>query len=272
MRQTIPSPLISLVADILSSSETHASLDSRFHYADAPGDPPEGSKHVKALEWLRRVNKTEECDPLGILGKLIEEIMERDADLSFLPNEPLIQARERLSKALATYQLKYMIGGRISPALGEPSRSLEQMIRGRDTRALNSEFERAASSVQLNPRDAVSAASNILESLFKIYISDENLEPPQKQDIKSLWSVVRKHLGFDNTVIEDVDLRTILSGLFSVVEGIGALRTHASTAHGAGRKIYRLEPRHARLAVHAAHTVALFILESWAKKQIAREN
>lgn len=49
-------------------------------------------------------------------------------------------------------------------------------------------------------------------------------------------------------------------------EGIGALRTHASSAHGAGKKQYKLEARHARLAIHAAHTVTLFVLESWAKR------
>ena len=35
--------------------------------------------------------------------------------------------------------------------------------------------------------------------------------------------------------------------LFAVVEGIGALRTHASSAHGSGTVQYRLEGRHARL-------------------------
>ncbi|WP_268594539.1 abortive infection family protein, partial [Escherichia coli] len=42
-----------------------------------------------------------------------------------------------------------------------------------------------------------------------------------------------------------------------------ALRTHASSAHGAGRKIYNLKPRHARLAINSAHTLTMFILESW---------
>jgi hypothetical protein len=54
--------------------------------------------------------------------------------------------------------------------------------------------------------------------------------------------------------------------LNSNVNGIGSLRTHAGSAHGAGRTRYNLEPRHARLAVHAAHTVAAFIMESWEKK------
>jgi hypothetical protein len=78
---------------------------------------------------------------------------------------------------------------------------------------------------------------------------------------------VRKHLGFDPSTVEDQDLQQILSGLISITEGIGALRTHASSAHGAGKMSYKIEPRHARLAVHSAHTVALFILESWRKKR-----
>ena len=55
----------------------------------------------------------------------------------------------------------------------------------------------------------------------------------------------------------------MLSGILSVVDGIGAFRTHASSAHGEGRKLYKLKPRHARLAIHSAHTLALFVLETW---------
>ena len=74
---------------------------------------------------------------------------------------------------------------------------------------------------------------------------------------------MRRHLQFDPGAVEDDDLKRILSGLFSIADGIGALRTHASTAHGSGHSRYRLEPAHARLAVHAAHTLAAFVIESW---------
>lgn len=45
------------------------------------------------------------------------------------------------------------------------------------------------------PREAVSAASNSLESVCKVYIYDEQLAMPANQDLQSVWSVVRKHLG-----------------------------------------------------------------------------
>ena len=154
-------------------------------------------------------------------------------------------------------------------ALGAPSRMLADFIKAGDAASIELEFNRALSNVDSNPREAVSAASNILESICKVYIEEEGLEKPAKQDLKPVWTAVRKDLGFDPSLVEDQDLQVILTGLISVVEGVGALRTHASSAHGAGKKAYKLEPRHARLAIHGAHTVALFILESWKKRQKA---
>lgn len=43
MRKDIPAPVIAVLSDNLSALETHASLDNLFLYADAPGEPPEGS-------------------------------------------------------------------------------------------------------------------------------------------------------------------------------------------------------------------------------------
>jgi hypothetical protein len=83
----------------------------------------------------------------------------------------------------------------------------------------------------------------------------------------TIWAIVRKYLGFDPGVLEDEDLQNFLSGLIAVTDGISSLRTHTSSAHGAGKTSYKLEPRHARLAIHSAHTVALFVLESWNKKR-----
>lgn len=56
----IPRPIISVLSEKLPDLETHASIDSLFMYADAPGEAPEGSKSVKVLEWLNRTNKTSE--------------------------------------------------------------------------------------------------------------------------------------------------------------------------------------------------------------------
>ena len=271
MRTVIPVPVIAACAQIMPDRETHASLVSLFMHAGAPGDPPEGSKPVKVQEWLRRINKDDSVEPLNILGRLIEGYMEEPPpeggpfDDFPPPTETEIQAK--LRKALARYDLQYVRSGKITGAVGTPSRSLDDFIRDKDVPLLDQEFTRALSNVEGNPREAVSAASNILESVCKVYIAEEGLEMPAKQDLKPVWNVVRKDLGFDPSVVEDQDLQVILTGLFAIVDGIGALRTHASSAHGAGKTSYKLEPRHAKLAIHSAHTVTLFVLESWSRKK-----
>ena len=266
MRREIPASILALTAELASGQETHATLDSLFTYAGASGDPPEGSKHAKALAWLRRTNKDSGIDPLTVLGRILEGYMEAQIDPSDTWKQLLVEARQKLSKALSESELQYVRGGKITGAMGTPTRTLSEFIRARDLEAIDQEFQRAVQNSSTSPREAVSAASNILESVCKFIISEEKIPLPAKQDLQSVWNVVRKHLGLDPSRVEDQDLQQILSGLLSVVHGIGSLRTHASSAHGAGTAAYKLEPRHARLAIHSAHSLCLYLLESWQKQ------
>lgn len=274
MRKEIPAPLIAVLSENLPSLETHASLDNLFLHANAPGEPPEGSKPVKTQAWLRRINK-ESNEPLAVLGKLVECYMEipEPEDKLGLFGEPLpnndkkFEFKSKLESILSRCNLTYTTGGHISDGSSAPSKSLAQLIKGRDIPAIEAEFIRALANVNSEPREAVSAACNILESIFKTYIADEGLPLPNKQDLQNVWKVVRSDLGFDTNLVQDDDLKKILSGILSVVDGIGAFRTHASSAHGQGRKLYNVKPRHARLAIHSAHTIALFILETWDEKR-----
>lgn len=273
MRKEIPVPVIAVISQHLPNLETHASLDNLFFYADAPGEPPEGSKAVKTQSWLRLINK-ESDQPLKVLGKLIETHMELtpedEKDVTFwgkdLPNHKR-EFKEKLQSILDQCNLTYTQGGIISDGSSATSKALSELIKGRDIPSIEVEFSRALANVNSEPREAVSAACNILESIFKVYIHDENLTKPQKQDLQNVWKVVRGDLGFDPKLVQDDDLKRILSGIISIVDGIGAFRTHASSAHGQGRKIYNLKPRHARLAIHSAHTIALFVLESWDERR-----
>jgi hypothetical protein len=279
MGKPIPAPLIAVVSDLVAVHETHASLNSLFMYAEASGDPPDGTKHVKAQAWLRDTNKAHP-EPLAVLGKIICQYME-DPEMAHgykasewvEESEQTVRKREQVRKIealLAKNGLQYRVGGFVTDGGMAPSKTLRDLIHGRDIPAIHREFDRALETVESKPRDAVSAAANILESVFKVYIEDNGLAMPDKQDLQPVFKVVRADLGLEPGNQEDQDLQRIISGLFSVVDGIGALRTHASSAHSEGRKGYKLEPRHARLAVNAAHTVATFILETWDKRASAK--
>ncbi|WP_460255511.1 abortive infection family protein [Acidiphilium sp. MT5] len=94
---------------------------------------------------------------------------------------------------------------------------------------------------------------------------------PAKRDISSLYKAIRDPLGLSpertNLAPEIAeDVRKVLSGLITSIEGIGSLRTHGGDAHGRERGFRRVDARIARLAIHSASTAALFILETWQQK------
>jgi len=273
----IPAHLNSALSSAISEWESHSTMDNLFKHANVSGSVPAGNKLAKAQQWLERVNSSDEYNALEVLGYLLEGYMEVEPTLSdvgfFSDKEPslLPWQQERIdviNKALARANLQYSSEAKVTQTSGSASRSLKDIISQLDYVSIDQEFNRALKNIESSPRDAVSAACNILESIFKTYIEEEDgLILPKKQDLQPIWKVVRTDLGLDSSKVEERDLLEIISGLFATVNGIGALRTHASSAHGSGKQVYNLEPRHARLAVHGAHTLANFVLESWQAKR-----
>ena len=151
---------------------------------------------------------------------------------------------------------------RLLPELPATER-LRHVLERRGLNSVREELDRAFLNVVDDPPTSITAASSMLESLFKCYLEDGGHEQPAKKTAKSLWNKVSKHLSLDPASKEDDDIRRILSGLSSIVDGIAALRTHTGSAHGRGRRSYRLLARHARLSAHAAQTLAWFLIETW---------
>jgi hypothetical protein len=153
----------------------------------------------------------------------------------------------------------------VTGALATPAQSLEEIIRDRDLPSIHIEFRRALANVEADPPAAITAACAILESLCKVYIGAQGLPMPADQSLKPLWRIVQDHLNLDPARVADADMKRILGGMASVVDGVGAFRTHAGSAHGQGTSPPPVEARHARLAVHAAETLVAFVLETWTK-------
>jgi hypothetical protein len=178
------------------------------------------------------------------------------------------EGRARVRKVLEREGLQYHRGGRVTTqTTSGAARSLHALVRTRDLTAIEAEVTRALTAVDTDPPAALTAACSLVEAFCKVYLEDNELPFPNDQSIKPLWAAVQSHLGLDPagvtpSVIES-DLKRILGGLASVVDGLGAFRTHAGSAHGRGRGQYRVASRHARLAVNAAHSLVLFAMETW---------
>jgi hypothetical protein len=266
----IPPAFIGTAGPVLAAHYTHAELNALFMQAGFPGDQPEGNKTQKCLMWMRRANA--QCpDPLKLFGILIAELM--DGEPTAWMQEQYDRegdAREKMRTVMAKEQLSYQRGGYIIGAhLKGPSKSLAELVKAEGLSAVEVEYQRAYTTVGSDPGAAVTAASAILEAVWKHYLETEGVPLPNKQTLAPLWSETAKHLRLSPGQLADDDLKQILSGLFSIAGGVAALRTHEGSAHGHANKSYKIEARHARLAVHAAHTMAVFVLETWeARKKV----
>ncbi|MGR3761901.1 abortive infection family protein [Roseobacteraceae bacterium NS-SX3] len=136
---------------------------------------------------------------------------------------------------------------------------------------LDREIGRALENIQRDPEAAVTAASSMIESICRSILIARELPLPKQLDIKSLYRAVREPLGLnpkkeiESSDIES-DVRAILSAISNAVQGIGALRSHAGTAHGRERGFRRIDPRIARLSVNSASAVSIFLIETWEKQ------
>jgi hypothetical protein len=251
------------VSDVLATNYSHSRIDYFMEAANIEcTPPPSGNKVDKTRAWLRRANDNQ-ADPLATLGKVITELMEVNTS-GYASETDLDPERAKVSKVLGNHGLSYIKGGYIAPSgTTVVGKSLQEIINARDLSGLQTEFDRIYANVDSDSPAAVTASCALLESLFKTYIEEEKLSMPTDQSIKPLWKVIRADLKFDPAGMRDEDLRTVLTGLAAVVEGLGALRTHQGSAHGRGKPTYILKPRHARLAAHAAFTLASFVLEAW---------
>jgi len=134
------------------------------------------------------------------------------------------------------------------------------------------EIARALPNLESDPEDAVTAACSLIEAVCRSILIELGLPLPPKRDIDGLLRAVQGPLdlapGQASLPAEiDGDIRQVLTGLTSVAKGVGALRTHAGDAHGREKGFRRVEPRMARLAINSASSLAMFLIETWEKKE-----
>jgi hypothetical protein len=143
------------------------------------------------------------------------------------------------------------------------SRTFINLIRERDYAQIRREFSRAENNCKSDPPAAIAAASSMVEAACKLYLADHVLDLPSSQTVKPLWTAVAKHLLAAPSTVADDDIKKIISGLASVVDGLGSLRTHVSSAHGRGRFDPEVGPAEALLAIHGAQTLVLYMKQKW---------
>lgn len=101
----------------------------------------------------------------------------------------------------------------------------------------------------------------IIESALKCYIEKFDLPMSQKLNVAPLWAAVQPSLNLNADATLADDQHKILKGISSIIDGIGAFRSHIGSAHGRGQNPPQIVVAEARLAVNASHTLVVFIMD-----------
>ena len=245
---------------------SHRRIEALFHEAGFLGEPPEGNCSNKITRWICREAEESPDEVVLKLGRVLCEFMDSD-------HESHTQGKSRIVGILGQNGLSYSHGGHLfGSGVSAPAKSLDDLLKRQAIPEIEIEFQRALEAVESDPPAAVTAACAILEAFCRVYLQEENVPLPGDLSAKPLWNAVAHHIGLAPASQTDQDLKKVLSGLLSIVDGIACFRTHDGSAHGRERRPYRILPRHARLAVHAAHTLVLFGLETWAARKASKQS
>jgi hypothetical protein len=269
MADQIPIATIGTLSSILDAHWTHKEINSNFESAGAPELTTGSNKAERVRDWLRKTNK-ELDEPLVVLGRIIEMFVTMDRQSGAWSYQSgdwksaHIEAIRKINDVFNRDGLSYQSGGYILKGGSLPTVSLEDNVKKHGLKSVEVEIRRALATVESDPHAAVQFAVNALEATLKTYLEKKKIEYSKSEGLSDLWRRSSHEMGIKAGSSDNLDIKKIVSGMHSVVDGIAHIRNNKSSAHGRSDEQARninIKPRHARLAINSAHTVAAYVLE-----------
>ncbi|MEW5871962.1 MAG: abortive infection family protein [Chloroflexota bacterium] len=141
--------------------------------------------------------------------------------------------------------------------------SFQQMhIYGINSASILQDWERMIPAIEEDPEDAITSARALVESTCKSILDEMKIKYENGWDLPRLYKIAADALQLSPSGYQEQTFKQILGGCSSIVQSLAEIRNLFGDAHGKGKTHYRASPRHARLAVNAAGTVAIFLLET----------
>jgi hypothetical protein len=163
---------------------------------------------------------------------------------------------------------KPVFAGRDVGVIGTPGiKAVKQVWNGTDASYVVQQITRMESSVLNDPALTIGTAKELIETCCKSILHERNTEIPNNADIPQLVKLTSKELQLTPADIPDAakaseTVKRLLSNLATITQGIAELRNQYGTGHGKIGTARGLTSRHAKLAVGAASTLAVFLIET----------
>jgi hypothetical protein len=155
-----------------------------------------------------------------------------------------------------------------SPALG----AVKPLVAVLNAEYVTQQITRMEASVVSDPELAIGTAKEFVETICKTMLRECGETASASVDLPQLVKEVREKLDLLPQDIPEKakgaeTIKRVLSNLGTVAQGLAELRGLYGSGHGKDAKVKGLQPRHARLAVGAACTLAVFLFETYQERK-----
>ena len=138
--------------------------------------------------------------------------------------------------------------------------SVERTLTIFDTEEIRRAWGRVSKRLDGDPAAAITSARSLVESVCK-HILDEIGE--EYDDSKDVFGPTAKLLKLAPDQQSEQTFRRMTGACQSIVGSVESIRNLYGDAHGKGGTHALASPRHAELAVNAAGTLAVFLIQTW---------
>ena len=222
--------------------------DSRFNLINAPDE-----------EFIRFL-----CE---ILHPAVQPQTDKVERIRVLINEHLVKDGWELREQMAISGRPVFAAARIVEINVHTAEAAKVVTQSIDAEYVSRQVTRMQPALGSEPDVAIGTAKEFVETICKTILRvrrlplDPNEKMPRlvKQVAASLDLVPKEIVGHSKAT---VTVKRLLSNLGTVSDGLAELRNLHGTGHGKDASTIGLELRHARLAVGAATTLAVFLWES----------
>lgn len=145
--------------------------------------------------------------------------------------------------------------------------SARETFAGTDPGYVAQQITRMDAAVINDPGLAIGTAKELVETCCKTILNERGVTFSKNADIPELVKLTSRELELTPDDIPEKakageTIKRLLSNLATITQGIAELRNHYGTGHGKAAGAKGMQPRHAKLAVGAASTLAVFLAET----------
>lgn len=149
---------------------------------------------------------------------------------------------------------------------------LDPMHQVLSTEYITQLISRMHSSIETDPELAIGSAKELLESVCKTILNDRKIAMAKDDTLQQLVKKTMKELKLDpddmpHTTKAMDSIKPMLKSLGTIAHMMAELRGQFGTGHGKDARTKGLGPRHARLAVGAAASMAVFLHETYIERE-----